>query len=88
MRIYYPRKTGRGMCCGMYGKGRSVHSLKRGGSTPLLLQPGLGAFESGSGLPSMKKIEETKPQMNRVIEKLSRLQMEAPKKRKNISFQL
>jgi len=72
----------------MYGKGRSVHTLKRGGSTPLLLSPGLGAFETGSGLPSMKKIEETKPQMNSVIEKLGRLQMEQPKKRRNISFQL
>lgn len=89
MRIYYPRKTGKGMCCGMYGKGRSVHTLKRGGYAPLLLSPGLGT-STGSGLPSLQKIEETKPQMNRVIERLGKLQMEQPviKKRKNISFKL
>lgn len=92
MRIYYPRKHKGGSVCSMYGKGRAVHSMKRGcGSEPLLLSPGLGASEGssigGSGLPSMKKIEETKPQMNRVIEKLGKLQLEPAKKRKNISFQ-
>jgi hypothetical protein len=87
MRIYYPRKTQGGMCCAMYGKGRSVHCMKRGGYVPLLLSPGLGDGNVGSGLPSMKKVEQTKPRMNAVIEKLGRLQMEAPKKRKNISFQ-
>ena len=90
MRIYYPRKHKGGCVCSMYGKGRAVHSMKKGGYVPLLLSPGLGASEGssiGAGLPSMKKVEETKPSMNKVIEKLGKLQLEPAKKRKNISFQ-
>ena len=98
MKIYYPTKTGRGKCCSMYGKGRSVHSMKRnimvGGYVPLLLSKNLGRADggapsaiSGAGLPSLKKIEQTKPQMNNVIERLGQLQLQPAKKRKNISFQ-
>ena len=89
MRIYYARRTQGGMCCSLYGKGRSIHHIKKvGGYVPLLLQPGLGEGNVGSGLPTMKKIEQTKPKMNNIIEKLGKLQMEPTKKRKNISFQL
>lgn len=93
MKIYYPSKSGRGMSCSMYGKGRSVHRMKRGGSTPLLLVPNLGASEgmrNGNGIPSMTKVEQQKPQMNEVIRKLEDIQIQANKgvKRKNISFKL
>ena len=88
MRIFLPTKTGRGKCCMMYGRGRAIHSMKRGGYVPLLLSPGLGASEGGSGLPSMKKIEETKGNMNNVIKKLENLHLKSGTKKKNISFVL
>lgn len=94
MRIFYARKTGRGMCCSMYGKGRSMHSLKRPlthGGEMLLLSPGLGASEgmtNGNGMPSLQKIEAQKPQMNSVIRKLEQIQITPKDKRKNIRFQI
>lgn len=87
MRIYYPTKTGRGTCCMMYGRGRAIYTHKKGGSVPLLLSAGHGSFV-GHGLPSEKKIEETKPQMNNVIKKLEQLQLKTGTKKKNISFQI
>ena len=91
MRIFYARKTGRGMCCSMYGKGRSTHSIKRpmmhGGE--LLLSPGLGASEgmrNGNGMPSLQQVDAQKPQMNNVIRRLE--QIEINPRRKNIRFQI
>lgn len=90
MRIFYARKTGRGMCCSMYGKGRSTNTIRRpfqGGQ--LLLSPGLGASEgmrNGNGMPSMATIESQKPQMNNVIRKLEQISLEPREKRKNIRF--
>jgi len=92
MRIFYARKTGRGMCTSMYGKGRSTNSMKRpcyGGE--LLLSPGLGASEgmrNGNGMPSLSTIEAQKPQMNNVIRKLEQIAFEPKQKRKNISFKI
>jgi len=86
MKIYYPTKTGRGKYTPLYGRGRDIHCMKRGGYVPLLLSPGLGASNGGSGILTKKKIEDSKPQMNNVIRKLEKLQMQ-PKK-KNITFQI
>ena len=93
MRIFYARKTGRGMCCSMYGKGRSAHSIKRpirGGET-LLLSPGLGVSDgmrNGNGMPSLSTIESQKSQMNNVIRKLEQISLEPKMKKKNISFRI
>lgn len=85
------------MSTSLYGRGRAVHSMKRGimsgGYVPLLLGNNLGradggAPSAGGGLPSLQKIEQTKPSMNKIIDRLSKLQLEPSKKRKNISFSL
>lgn len=86
MRIFLPTKTGRGKCCMMYGRGRDIHRLKKGGYVPLLLSPGLGSSNAGSGLPSMQKVNETKTNMNNVIKKLENLHLKSGTKKKNINF--
>lgn len=91
-RIYKAHKTGHGMATSFYG--RSVHKIKKGNG--LLLSAGLGASEgqrNGNGmmtkmdvkaLPSPQTLENSKPQMEKVISKLENLQI-GPK-RKNIRF--
>lgn len=83
MKVFCPTKTGRGKCVLMYGRKRDCHTVKKGGYVPLLLSPGLGG-----GLPSMKKIEETKPQMNNVIKKLEQLHLKSGTKKKNVNFSI
>lgn len=78
MRVFQPTKTGRGKCCAMYGRGRAVHSIKKGGYVPLLLSPGLG----GAIKP------QNKSHMNNVIRKLENLQLKDGSKKKNISFMI
>lgn len=92
-RIYYARKTGRGRVCTTYGRGRAVHRLKKGGSAPLLLAPGLGASNgpssfTGSGVSraSEKKDEYEKLPLSNVISKLEKLQISDGRKRKNVNF--
>ena len=94
--MYFTHKTGRGMYVRMYGKKRSVHRGRRSmygnGSEELLLSKDLGASQGGSGIPtttpSIKKIQEQKPGMDRVIRKLEGLSIKSGVKKHNISFQI
>ena len=86
MRIYYAHKTGRGMYVKMYGRGSSVHRMKKmhGGSEELLLS----TETAGSGVTTAVKIEQERPTMDKVIKKLEGLQMKTGVKRRNVSFQI
>ena len=93
MRIFYARKTGRGLVNTTYGRGRSIHHFKMGGE--LLLAPGLGktnmeGVSTGGGVSAMSdKLDDLEKQpIQNVMDKLSKLQYRSSGKKKNISFNL
>ena len=90
-------RTGRGAYITPFGKRRkSLHSTKRGGSTPLLLSPGLGASDGGVGGTEgsgLKKggqlpLTQEKPVIENVQKRLEALSVKGGMKRKNVSFKI
>lgn len=101
MKVYYPRKTGRGIMTSMYGRGRNIHKFKRGGE--LLLSDGLGSSNlqgiqigtdhsnsgmSGLGVSAMsERIDRNqKLPLQNVMDKLNKVQIGTSIKKKNVSF--
>jgi hypothetical protein len=98
MRIFYAHKTGRGLHTSQFGRKRSVHHHKHGGSTELLLVPGLGASnlqgvssdtsKLGAGVSRQSEAIDKKEKipMSNLQSKLEKIHLTDGKKRKNISF--
>jgi hypothetical protein len=91
MRIFMVSKTGRGAYITPFGARRlALHRSKRGGSSALLLSPGLGASDGGvggtqgMGLP----LSQEKPAIESVQRRLEALSVRGGTKRKNVSFKI
>ena len=90
MRIFMVSKTGRGTYITPFGARRlSLHRSKRGGSSALLLSPGLGASDGGVGGTSEGMgISQEKPAIESVQRRLEALSVRGGTKRKNVSFKI
>lgn len=98
MKIFYAHKTGRGLYTTTFGRNRAVHGRKHGGSTELLLVPGLGASNlqgvntdtskvgAGVSAASERLDQKEKIPMASLQSKLERINLSDGKKKKNISF--
>jgi hypothetical protein len=98
MRVFFAHKSGRGLYTSHYGRKRSVHHYKHGGSTELLLVPGLGASnlqgisndtsKIGSGVSAKSEMLDKKEKVpiSNLQNKLEKIHLTDGKKRKNISF--
>jgi hypothetical protein len=92
MRIFRVSKTGRGAYITPFGARRKAfHRTKRGGSSALLLSPGLGASDGGVGgtlqglgLP----LSQEKPAIENIQRRLEALSVRGGTKRKNVSFRI
>jgi hypothetical protein len=91
-------KTGRGSYITPFGMRRkALHTSKRGGSSSLLLSPGLGASDGGVGGTQegmgLKRggqlpLHQEKPAIENVQKRLEALSIRGGTKRKNVSFKI
>jgi hypothetical protein len=85
-------RTGRGAYITPFGARRkSFHRTKRGGSTPLLLSPSLGASDGGVGGTTQGlglPYNQEKPAIENVQKRLEALTVKGGTKRKNVSFKI
>lgn len=98
MRIFMVSKTGRGSYITPFGMRRkALHTSKRGGSSALLLSPGLGASDGGVGGTTQGvglkhggqlPLEKEKPAIENIQKRLEALSVKGGTKRKNVSFKI